>query len=409
MVKDYVKQFYFILLLFISLHSFSAWQWTKVKSLGNGKRFESTGFSINGKGYVTCGVDTNDNCYNDLWEYDPVFNFWTQKANLPASYRRASFGFEINGKGYLGGGIDDAISSVGNIFNQFWMYDPILNSWASKASTPISTFRSAGVSCNGKGYMIGGADSWTLYSTVYEYNPLTDSWLPKASFPGNPNSSGGREAGTGTTVNNKIYFGLGKDDSYFQNDWWEFNPVTNAWLRKTDFPNSGRTGAWSFTMNNKALVGMGSDGSFTNDTWWYDVGAESWNYTCSFNGGGRRSVAAFSIGNIGYMGTGKSSGGTKQDFYKLDSDVGINELNRNENLFSIFPNPVSGAQFTIKLDVELANATVTIYNVEGKVVLTENITSKEFTVNRNDLKDGFYFISIENKQQVLSVKKLILL
>ena len=81
-----MRQFFAILFFGISLNSYSAWQWTKVQALGNGKRFESTSFGINGKGYVTCGLDTNDNCYNDLWEYDPVFNFWTQKANLPASY-----------------------------------------------------------------------------------------------------------------------------------------------------------------------------------------------------------------------------------------------------------------------------------------------------------------------------------
>lgn len=390
------------------VNGFSAWQWTKLKSLGNGKRFEATSFSINGKGYVTCGLDTNDNCYNDLWEYDPVFNYWTQKANLPASYRRASFGFELNGKGYVGGGIDDAISSVGNIFNQFWMYDPISNTWTNKANVPITAFRSAGISCNGKGYVIGGANDWSLYSNVYEYNPLTNIWTAKANFPGNPNSSGGREAGTGTSANNKIYFGLGKDDSFFQNDWWEFNPATNTWTRKADFPVSGRTGAWSFTINNKPLVGMGSDGSFNDDTWWYDVNTNTWNYTCTFNGDGRRSAIAFSINNIGYMGTGKSSSGVKQDFYKLDSEVGIEEFNNNQSLFSIFPNPVTTDYLTIILETELKNAFVSIFNVSGELVKKLPIYSEELKINRTDLKAGLYFISIENKDQLLSTKKIIL-
>jgi N-acetylneuraminic acid mutarotase len=409
MTKNFIKVLCTFILFTLSLSAYSAWQWTKVKSLGNGKRFESTSFSINGKGYVTCGVDTNDNCYNDLWEYDPVFNFWTQKANLPASYRRAAFGFEINGKGYMGGGIDDAISSVGNIFNQFWMYDPSLNTWTSKANLPISVFRAAGISCNGKGYMIGGADDWSLYNNVYEYNPLTDNWTAKANFPGHPNSSGGREAGTGTTVNNKIYFGLGKDDSYFQNDWWEFNPVTNAWVRKMDFPVSGRTGAWSFAINNKAVVGMGSDGSFASDTWWYDAVANTWNYTCSFSGDGRRSVAAFAINNIGYMGTGKANGGTKQDFYKLDSEVGIQELTNNQSLFTVFPNPISTNEFTISVEVELLNASILIFNAEGKLLKTETLNHKEHKINRDNFSAGLYFISIKNKDQLLSTKKIILL
>jgi N-acetylneuraminic acid mutarotase len=409
MLKKQIKLFFAILFFGIALNSYSAWQWTKVQALGNGKRFESTSFSINGKGYVTCGLDTNDNCYNDLWEYDPVFNFWTQKANLPASYRRAAFGFEINGKGYVGGGIDDAVSSIGNIFNQFWMYDPTLNTWTTKANTPISAFRSAGISCNGKGYMIGGANSFSIFSSVYEYNPLTDNWVSKANFPGNPNSSGGREAGTGTALNNKIYFGLGKDDSFFQNDWWEFNPSNNTWVRKTDFPASGRTGAWSFTINNMACVGMGSDGSFNSDTWWYDVIADAWNYTCTFSGGGRRSVAAFAIGNVGYMGTGKSSGGTKQDFYRLDADVSVNDIAAASNLISVFPNPVTIDGFTAVVETELTDASILILNQEGKLMSSEPLLNREKHFDRNELKSGLYFIVIKNKKQLLATKKIILL
>lgn len=409
MAQKIIKISCTLLLLVISVNGFSLWKWTKVQALSNGKRFESTSFSVNGKGYITCGVDTNDNCYNDLWEYDPAFDFWTQKSNLPASYRRAAFGFELNGKGYVGGGIDDAVSSVGTIFNQFWMYDPLLNSWTAKANVPIATFRSAGVSCNGKGYMIGGADAWMLYSNVYEYNSTLNTWTLKTTFPGVPTSSGGREAGTATSLNNKIYFGLGKDDSFFQNDWWEFDPSTNIWLRKADFPSSGRTGAWSFSINNMACVGMGSDGGFNSDTWWFNTVANTWNYTCTFSGGGRRSVAAFAIGNVGYMGTGKSSGGTKQDFYRLDADVSINELNQNSNLISVYPNPITADEFTIICETEVTNATLTLLNIDGKIIKSELILSKHIKIKREGLGCGIYFISISNNYQQLSFKKIILL
>ena len=82
MTKNFIKVLCTFILFTLSLSAYSAWQWTKVKSLGNGKRFESTSFSINGKGYVTCGVDTNDNCYNDLWEYDQNSNSWAQKSPI---------------------------------------------------------------------------------------------------------------------------------------------------------------------------------------------------------------------------------------------------------------------------------------------------------------------------------------
>jgi N-acetylneuraminic acid mutarotase len=409
MKKHFLKIASTLFFILISLNGFSFWKWTKLQSLGNGKRYEATSFSINNKGYITCGLDTNDNCYNDLWEYDPAFNFWTQKANLPATFRRASFGFELGGNGYVGGGIDNAVSSIGTILNEFWMYDPILNTWASKASTPITAFRSVGVSCNGKGYMVGGANNWSLYTNVYEYNPSSNTWLAKAAFPGVPTSSGGRESGTACSVNNKVYFGLGKDDSFFQNDWWEYNPTANTWLRKADFPASGRTGAWSFAINGMPVVGMGSDGSFASDTWQYDIATNTWNYTCAFNGGGRRSVAAFAIGNVGYMGTGKSGGGTKQDFYKLDADVSVSELLANSNLLAIYPNPVIGNVFSLELEVELNNASYSILNSEGKVMVTEPFLTSTKTIQRNNLSAGIYFITIQNKNQLLATKKIILL
>ena len=108
------------------------------------------------------------------------------------------------------------------------------------------------------------------------------------------------------------------------------------------------------------------------------------------------------------MGTGKSSGGTKQDFYKLDSQVGIEELNNNQSLFSIFPNPVVTDYFIIKLETELKNASVSIFNPSGSLVKRMSISSKECKIDRTDLSAGIYFISIENKDQLLSVKKIIL-
>lgn len=402
-----MKLIYTIVFFTITTSAFSFWKWTKVHSLDNGKRFESTSFSIGGKGYVTCGIDTNDNCYNDLWEYDPAFDVWTQKANLPASYRRGAFGFEINGYGYVGGGIDDAVSASGNIFNDFWMYDPLTNTWTSKATIPLATFRSAGVSCNSKGYMIGGATSWAPIGNIYEYSPTLNSWTPKNTFPG---IAGGREAGVATSINNKIYFGLGKDDSYFQNDWWEFSPIANTWIRKADFPSSGRNGAFAFTLNNMAIVGMGSDGGFASDTWWYNVTANTWNYTCGFSGGGRRSVACFAIGSVGYMGTGKSSSGTRQDFYRLDADVGLNELDASEHLFLVYPNPVlNNEPLQIITEPKLLNASVVVMNSFGQTVLNESLNQDNKQILPNGLQAGIYFVSIVNQYQILATKKIIIM
>ena len=408
MIKNFKTGLLFFFLS-LSLCGYSTWKWTKIHALDNGKRYEATGFSANGKGYVSCGVDTNNNCYNDLWEYDAAFDYWTQKANLPADYRRGAYGFELNNQGYLGGGTNDPTSTLGTILNDLWMYDPIMNTWTAKAICPISVYRAAYTSCNGKGYVMCGVNgSWGSSSDVYEYNPTTNTWIYKTMFPGLATSSGGRDGGIATTANNKIYFGMGKDDSFFQNDWWEYNPTTNTWVQKSNFPGTGRTGAFAFTLNGMPCAGMGSDGSYNNDTWWYNTTANTWNYTTSFSGASRRGVACFVIGNVGYMGSGKSGGGSKQDFYKLDADVGIEVLEKNSYL-TLYPNPVIGDEFIVQYTQPFNTLTIQILSMDGKLIRTQELTSASQTIDKNGLSKGVYFVTILNKQQVIATKKIILL
>ncbi len=404
-----IKHIYTLFFLLITVYGFGSYKWTKVHALDNGKRFEATGFSINGKGYISCGVDTNDNCYNDLWEYNAVFDYWTQKANLPASYRRGAYGFELNGKGYLGGGTDDATSDGGTILSDFWMYDPVLNLWTMKANCPTSVFRAAFTNCNNKGYVICGVNGgFSASSSVYEYNPISNNWIIKTTFPGLATSSGGRDGGVATSANTKIYFGTGKDDSFFQNDWWEYDPTTNIWIQKANFPVSGRTGAFAFTLNNTPCAGMGSDGSYNDDTWWYNIANDSWNYTTSFSGAPRRGAAYFVIGNVGYMGTGKSGGGSKQDFYKLDADVGFQEF-KNSNQVVVYPNPVTSNEFSIQYLKPFSLLTLQLFSIDGRFIKTQEITTIDKTIDRTNLPNGTYFIKLFDKQQLVATKKIILL
>ena len=54
--------------------------WIALANFPGIQRFTGSGFSINGKGYITCGINGFGNPYlNDLWEYDPASNTWSQK------------------------------------------------------------------------------------------------------------------------------------------------------------------------------------------------------------------------------------------------------------------------------------------------------------------------------------------
>jgi N-acetylneuraminic acid mutarotase len=129
--------------------------WIQLANFPGPARFTGSGFSANGKGYITCGVTSFGIPYlNDLWEYNISSNVWQQKSSLPATGRYATMAFSLNDNGYLLGG---ERFSPNITLNEFW-----------------------------------------------QYNPTTDNWTQLQDFP-----SGGRNYLSGFIVNNNIYAGFG--------------------------------------------------------------------------------------------------------------------------------------------------------------------------------------------------------
>jgi len=119
----------------------------------------------------------------------------------------------------------------------------------------------------------------------WEYNSTSGQWTEKARFPGI-----GRVNGIAESVNGKAYVGLGFDLSkgVYQEaaqlkDFWCFDPQTNTWSRKADFPALSTNECVSFVIGNSVYAGFGFTGStFTNELWKYDTEKDAWtqmNYT----------------------------------------------------------------------------------------------------------------------------------
>ena len=102
--------------------------WTTINDVGidsvNGPRprMESTGFELNGKGYVITGVNisSGDN-YKDFWEYDPTTNEWTELEEFPGTARRYMSATTLNGFAYVG------LGTNGTNFKDFWRWDLALS------------------------------------------------------------------------------------------------------------------------------------------------------------------------------------------------------------------------------------------------------------------------------------------
>lgn len=142
---------------------------------------------------------------------------------------------------------------------------------------------------------------------VYEYNISNGAWTAKGLFPGLS-----RMDGTIVVVGAKIYFGLGirfeSATVIYMNDWWEYDPATDQWTPKANFPAAARIRTTAFAASSKAYVVGGYDWAADNylkQTWQYDPATNGWEQKANFPGAGRYEAAGFSIGSKGYVGTGQ--------------------------------------------------------------------------------------------------------
>jgi hypothetical protein len=77
--------------------------WTELSDFDGIPRSDAAGFVIDSKAYMGTGYD-GKNRLNDFWQYDPALNTWTQKANFPGAARNGAIGMSIENKGYIGTG-----------------------------------------------------------------------------------------------------------------------------------------------------------------------------------------------------------------------------------------------------------------------------------------------------------------
>jgi PKD repeat protein len=70
--------------------------------------------------------------------------------------------------------------------------------------------------------------------------------------------------------------------------------------------------------------------------------------------------------------------------------------NSNSNELIIYPNPTNGF-CVLTCESNLIGQVLTIYDVDGKVVYTDVISTKEKLINMNNIAAGIYYLSIQNQ------------
>ena len=389
-----MKKLLTLLSLSLSLSVVKADYWTQKANFPGSGRQVSTGFAVNNKGYVSCGLGPSGYLH-DLWEYDPATNIWTQKADLPATVRFGATGFSINNKGYVGTG-----GYSGTYFNDFWEYDPAADLWTQKADFGgLPRQRGAGFSIGTKGYI--GCGESPFFNDFWEWDQASNIWTQKSSL------SIARVAPVGFAVNGKGYISTGYGAAPL-NDLWEYDPVTDAWTQKSSLPAPGRIDASAFSICEKGYLGTGGEAPFYDDFWQYDPVLNQWIQKTDVPGGLRDDCAAFSIGTKGYIGLGQLLGSTYMlDFWEYTPDsacaTGTEELQVSDFGFQVSPNPAKDF-IVISYPSVKEKITVTISDVEGKKVYETKLLSSDFRLPTSVFQKGIYFVTLDNGKQK-AVKK----
>jgi hypothetical protein len=88
-----------------------------------------------------------------------------------------------------------------------------------------------------------------------------------------------------------------------------------------------------------------------------------------------------------------------------DSTLGLRTISTQETIFNIYPNPSNGS-FVIEPQNALYNVHCTVYDVNGKLVLSQTINGKT-SIDASSLNEGVYNISLQSNEGVIN-KRLVI-
>ncbi len=206
--------------------------WGFKTSLPTGRGYLAAA-AVNGRVYAIGGASgggSGDNTTTANEEYDPVTNTWRSRAGMPTA-RGGLRAAAVDGKIYaIGGGYRDTSYHLLGTNEE---YDPVTNTWRSRAGMPTAREAFAIAAVNGKIYALGGSNGFNPVAVNEMYDPAANSWTSRAGMPTS------RTLLTASAVNGKIYAVGGATTYNFTDNTYmatalneEYDPEANTWAGK---------------------------------------------------------------------------------------------------------------------------------------------------------------------------------
>jgi N-acetylneuraminic acid mutarotase len=227
--------------------------WRRMAPLPFPRAATNGAVAINGKIYVTGGMDSSGVLTNSLFIYDPATNTWGSGAQMPEASVAGVSG-AINGKLYV---LITPVQDVKPSFSRLYRFDPVTQSWTIRAASQYNHFAGTGGVIGGKFYVVGGGDDGTIRRELEVYDPATNTWTYNGLIPT------GRRGAVSAVLNGKLYVagGGGKKGETVPNKVEMYDPSTNLWTTKRSMPTK-RVAAGATVWNGRFYVfgGLGGDG-----------------------------------------------------------------------------------------------------------------------------------------------------
>ncbi|MBK7149554.1 MAG: hypothetical protein IPH78_12245 [Bacteroidetes bacterium] len=199
----------------------------------------------------------------------------------------------------------------------FQLFSQAANTWATKADITGARGYGIGFSIGQKGYIGMGVGAGSTYlNDFWEYDPATNAWTQRANYPGS-----GRGGAAAFSIGTKGYVGTGANASTVYATFYEYNPATNAWTAKANFPGAARFFAVGFSVGALGYIGNGanfSGSSIYNNFYEYNPSTDAWSAIASYPGSGRMQNSAFGNATYGFVGLGANSTDDYTTFYRYD-------------------------------------------------------------------------------------------
>lgn len=211
------------------------------------------------------------NAWGEVTRFDPETFALTKLSDFPGkgnlSTANSMMTTRIGRKGYLCGGFD--------FNNDFWEYDLDSDTWKSLEDYPLPEIAGAfGFSINQKIHAGGGIDSdRTSYGFTYEFNPETNEWLQKKNFPG-----GGSNISVVFGIDNRGFVGS-------SSGFWEYDTDDNNWVSR-EYPPVDPGNRYCSSGRFGYIIGhVFVDGSpVAKDFYSYDPAKDKWTRLSDFPG-----------------------------------------------------------------------------------------------------------------------------